>query len=135
MVLKMVGRGAQYQIGYRDSDGEFLTGENNYSLHFPPNVPAKNYWSVVLYDADTRGLANNGTPFPTVSSNQKVTYNKDGSADILFGPKPPKDKAANWIKTMPGRGWFAGVRFYSPTQAYFDQTWKPDDIVKIDSVI
>ena len=130
MVLKMVGRGAQYQIGYRDSDGDFLMGENNYSLHFPPNMPAENYWSVVLYDADTRGLANNGTPFPTVSSNQKVTYNKDGSADILFGPKPPKDKDANWIKTIPGRGWFAGVRFYSPTQAYFDQTWKPGDVEK-----
>lgn len=38
---------------------------------------------------------------------------------------------ANWIKTVPGRGWFGGMRLYAPTQAFFDKTWKPDDIVKV----
>ena len=29
---------------------------------------------------------------------------------------------------MPGRGWFPIFRFYSPTEAYFDKTWKLEDI-------
>ena len=40
-------------------------------------------------------------------------------------------KTQNWIKTVPGKGWFPYVRFYSPTEAFLDQTWKPDDIVEM----
>ena len=29
-----------------------------------------------------------------------------------------------------GRGWFALFRFYGPLEAFFDKTWKPDDIVE-----
>jgi hypothetical protein len=25
----------------------------------------------------------------------------------------------------------AGARLYAPTRAFFDKTWKPDDIVKV----
>ena len=49
---------------------------------------------------------------------------------MVFGPNAPKDKDANWIKTVPGKGWFAGVRFYSPTKAFFDQSWKPGNMEK-----
>ena len=131
MVIKMVGKGAQYLLDLRDADGDFLMGENSYRLHMPPNVPAGNYWGVVVYDADTRGLLNNGQPFPSIASNQKLTLNKDGSADIYYGPEAPTDKNANWIKTVPGKGWINTIRLYSPTQAFFDQTWKPDDIEKV----
>jgi hypothetical protein len=131
MVIAMPGKGSQYLLGVRDADDKFLMGENAYRLHMPPNVPAANYWSVVVYDADTRGLLDNGQPFPSVASNQKMTVNKDGSTDIYFGPNAPKAANANWIKTVPGRGWFTGVRFYSPTQAFFDQSWKPGNIERI----
>ena len=131
MVIAMPGKGSQYLIGARDADGEFLMGEKSYHVHLPPNVPAGNYWSVVLYDADTRALLNNGEPFPSIASNQKFTSNKDGSVDVYFGPDASKDKNANWIKTVPGKGYFIGIRLYSPTQAFFDQTWKPDNIEKV----
>jgi hypothetical protein len=97
----------------------------------PANVPAANYWSVVLYDADTRSLLDNGQPFPSIASNSNLKPNADGSSDIYFGPTAPKAANANWIKTVPGRGYFAGVRLYAPTQAFFDKQWKPDDIVKV----
>ena len=130
MVIRMPGKGAQYLLNYRDSDGNFLSGDNTYLLHVPSNVPAENYWAVVNYDADTRGLLDNGGS-SSVASNQEMTFNEDGSADIYFGSEPPKDKNANWIKTLPGRGFFTTIRFYSPTEAFFDQTWKPEDVVKV----
>jgi len=40
----------------------------------------------------------------------KKTY--DGSVDLYFGPKAPKGKEANWIQTVPGKGWFACLRLY-----------------------
>ena len=68
-------------------------------------------------------------PLPGDQVNLKP--NTDGSADIWFGPTPPNEGGANWIKTLPGRGYFAGMRLYAPTQVFFDKTWKPDDIVKV----
>ncbi|MGR9346254.1 DUF1254 domain-containing protein [Rhizobium leguminosarum] len=130
MVIAMPGKGSQYLLGLRDADGDFLSGGATYRLHVPANVPAANYWSVVLYDADTRSLLDNGQPFPSVASNSNLKPNADGSSDIWFGPTVPKDANANWIRTVPGHGYFVGIRLYAPTQPFFDKQWKPDDIVK-----
>ena len=43
-------------------------------------------------------------------------------------PKAPKDKDAKWIQTVPGKGWFCVLRLYSPTEAWFDKTWRPGEI-------
>ena len=41
----------------------------------------------------------------------------------------PERSENNRIKTVPGKGRFPYLRFYGPTQAFFEKTWKPDDIV------
>ena len=49
-----------------------------------------------------------------------------------FAPKRPEDvPEENWIQTVPGKGWFPYLRFYSPTEAFFNATWKPGDIVEV----
>ena len=53
--------------------------------------------------------------------------NADGSVHIYFGPKPPTQKA-NWIQTVPGKGWNMILRLYSPTEPWFDKTWRPGEI-------
>ena len=68
---------------------------------------------------------------PSVSSYSDPKINADGSIDIVFGPEKPKD-AGNWIETVPGKGWFPIFRFYSPTEAYFDKTWKLEDIALVE---
>jgi len=130
MVLQMPGKGSQYLGVYRDTDGDFLSGGKSYRFHMPANVPAANYWSIVLYDADTRALLDNGQPFPSIASNSNLKPNADGSADVYFGPTAPEG-AANWIKTVPGRGYFGLMRLYSPTKVFYDQTWKPGDVEKV----
>jgi hypothetical protein len=131
MIIAMPGKGSQYLITPRDADGDYLSGGQTYRLHIPANAPAANYWSVVLYDIDTRSLLDNGQPFPSIASNSNLKPNADGSADIYFGPTAPKAANANWIKTVPGKGYMPGIRLYSPTQAFFDKAWRPDDIVKV----
>ncbi len=59
--------------------------------------------------------------------------NPDGSVDIFFGPGAPKGKEKNWIRTVPGKGHFVWIRLYGPLEPFFEQTWRPDDIVKVQS--
>jgi len=129
MVEKHVGAGSQYLWTPRDASGAFLDGSKNYHLHIPPNIPVKNFWSVVAYDADSRSILRNTQAFPSVSSYTNPQINPDGSIDLSFGPLEPAGK--NWIQTMPGKGWFTLFRFYGPLEAFFDKTWKPDDIVEV----
>jgi len=131
MTRKLIGKGSKYLMASRDKDKDFLRGDKTYKLRLPKDIPAKNFWSVTVYDPDTRSLLQNGQEKPSVSVYDKPDVNADGSIDIWFGPKAPKGKEKNWIKTVPGKGWFTLLRFYGPLEPFFDQTWRPDDIVKV----
>ena len=54
MVTKTPGVGQAYLTSYRDKDGHAFDGVKSYRLHVPPNPPAKQFWSVTVYDTDTR---------------------------------------------------------------------------------
>ena len=96
----------------------------------PANIPVVYFWSVVVYDSQSRSELRNGQPFPSMSQYTGPQSNADGSIDIYFGPKAPDGQEKNWIKTVPGKGWFTLLRFYGPKREFFDQSWKPDDIVE-----
>ena len=140
MVLDIVGAGAKYPSTNRDADGEHLSGGTSYRLRLPAHVPVNNFWSVTVYDALTASGLDNGQPFPSISSFDKPAANPDGSTDIYFGPSAPKGPSTsvragrekNWLRTVPGKGYFVIVRLYGPTQPYFDKTWKLPDIKKVE---
>jgi hypothetical protein len=131
MAVKMVGIGSQYLGTYRDADDNFLMGDYNYKMHLPAGIPAKDFWSVTVYHPDTRSLLQNGQDKPSVSTYDDPIFNEDGSIDLYFGPEAPAGFEKNWVKTIPGEGWFTYIRLYGPLESYFDQTWKPDDVIKI----
>jgi hypothetical protein len=132
MVEKHVGAGSQYLWTPRDATGAFLDGGKRYRLRIPPDIPAKHFWSVVAYDADSRSLLRSDQSFPSISTYTHPRPSAvDQSIDILFGPDAPADADANWIQTVPGKGWFVLFRFYGPLERFFDRTWKPDDIVEV----
>jgi len=130
MAIKMENIGAKYPAAYVDSDGDFLRGEEAYVLHLPMGIPAAIFWSVTLYDPLTASELDNGQPFPSINTMDKPSTNADGSIDIYFGPKSPSE-GKNYIETLSGKGWFTLLRLYGPKKAFFDQTWKPDDIKKV----
>jgi hypothetical protein len=128
MAMKMVGVGSQYAAATTDSEGKPLDGSKTYKIHLPSNIPAKNFWSVVVYDNQTRSMLQTDQQFPSIGSLKKgVIVNDDTSVDVWFGPTAPKGHEANWVQTVPGKSWNALLRLYGPGQSWFDKTWKPGD--------
>ncbi len=129
MEEKLVGRGSQYAWACRDAGGNALDGGKSYTLHLPPNVPVKDFWSVILYSNQTRSMLQTDKRFPSVSSQDKgLQVNPDGSIDVYFGPRAPDGKEANWVQTVPGKGWNTLLRLYGPLEPWYDRSWRPGEI-------
>jgi len=128
MLSQTPGRGAKYMIAFVDGTGANLSGGSHYQLHLPAGIPAANFWSLTLYEAENASGLDNGQPFPSLGSRDMPAQNADGSTDLWLGPTPPAGKERNWLATVPGRGFFAILRLYGPTEAAIDRSWKPGDI-------
>jgi hypothetical protein len=129
MKSRTPGLGQAYLGAYTDADGEWLDGARSYTLHVPPDPPAKLFWSATVYDVETRCLIDNDQQRGDRGSRDPdLAYNDDRSVDLYFGPTEPDHGLANWIQTIPGRHWFSYFRFYGPLEPYFDRSWKLGDI-------
>jgi hypothetical protein len=62
----------------------------------------------------------------------ELETNVDGSIDLYFGPNPPEANEQNWVRTLPGKGFFLYFRFYGPLEPFYDKTWRPGDAVRTD---
>lgn len=130
MAVSMENVGAKYPTAFQDSGGAFLNGSNSYKLSLPKDIPAALFWSVTVYDPVTGSGLDNGQPFPSLNAMDKPPANSDGTTDIYFGPESPGN-GKNWLRTLPGNGFFVILRMYGPKKAFFDQTWKPGDLEKM----
>jgi hypothetical protein len=131
MVLKLVGAGSQYLASYKDSNGEWLDGSKNYKITLPPNVPVKDFWSLMVYSAKTRSMVVTDTHKAGLDSYGKLKTNEDGSIDLYVGPSQPKDMQRNWVQTNKDDGFFVFFRFFGPQKAFFDKSWVIGDLEKI----
>ncbi len=131
MALQIPGVGSNYALTSGDKNGDILYGEKTYEVTLPANPPAKDFWSMVAYDPQTRSELQvpGGSLYPSKNNKRdKLVYNEDGSVTLYFGPKAPEGKPkANWTETTPGKAWFAMLRLYGPLQPWFDKAWAPSD--------
>ena len=128
MTVSTPGQGSQYVGVYQDNKGQWLTGDNTFSIHLPKDIPAADFWSLTVYDNFSRSLIHNEQGRATVGTVHGTVPNDDGSVDTYFGPERPDDvPEENWIQTKPGVGYFLYLRLYGPLESYFDKTWRPGD--------
>ncbi len=133
MCMRLTGVGSQYLIANVDSHGEPLDGAKTYRVRLPKDIPAARFWSLNLYDNQTRSLLQTEQIYPRAGSQEypspAAEAEADGSTVVYISPTRPDDVApGNWIQTDPERGWFVILRLYSPLQPFFDKTWRAGEI-------
>jgi hypothetical protein len=133
MVMRIPGVGSQYLMGFLDSDGKPFDGARTYKVTLPRDIPAAAFWSLTLYDNQTRSMLQTPQKYPRAGSqgypSPAAEHEKDGSTIVYFGPEQPEGVArGNWIQTDPDKGWFTIIRFYSPLPSFFDKSWRPSEI-------
>jgi hypothetical protein len=128
---KKLGSASAYLLGVRDRDGQLLSGHKSYRLRVPAVVPARDFWSVIVYSMKTKSMIPNAVKRAGLSSYDTPTLLKDsdGSVDLYFGPQAPPGKQTNWIPT--GEDFFLLFRLYGPEQAFADKSWKLPDVEAI----
>ena len=141
MTIPRPGKSQAYIGKFEDEDGNRLRGRNNYVIHIQANVPASLFWSIVIYDADTRCLIDNrnkgGKGKASVGSRtQGLRTNADGTFYILIGPDdPPTGWESNHVRTLPDRGWFPYMRAYGAGKEFFDDTYKLPTVTNVKSFL
>jgi hypothetical protein len=131
MFRRKAGSGSLYWLGVRDKTGAYLDGGNTYTLTIPQPAPAKLFWSVTVYDASSRCQIQTNQDKSALRSMFEF---KDTTSDAVlhFGPNAPAGNKSQWIKTIPGKGWFVYLRLYGPEKPAFDRTWRPGDFEPTD---
>ncbi|MBI9064423.1 MAG: DUF1254 domain-containing protein [Marinilabiliaceae bacterium] len=133
MATPKPGTGSVYAFTAHDSEAKYLDGSKTYKVTMPAPIPAKDFWSFMVYSTQHRSMLETDQKFAGLDNlNPDVKPNNDGSYTIWFSPEPPKGHKGNWIQTIPEKGFCVLIRLYGPTEPWFNKTWKPDDLIQVE---
>ena len=87
-----------------DANKEFLDGSKSYTVTLPADIPQARFWSLTLYDNQTRSMLITPQRYPRAGSqaypSPAAVANPDGSTTIHVGPEQPAGiPDGNWIQT------------------------------------
>jgi hypothetical protein len=136
MAMRVTGIGSQYLFASFDAGKNFFDGAKTYKVTLPKGVPAEKFWSLTVYDNQTRSMLDTPQRHPRAGSQSypspAAEPNADGSTTVYFSPSEPAGVArGNWIQTTPGKGWFTILRLYSPPEPFFAKEWRPSEIEEV----
>lgn len=122
---------AIYPVLTADADGDPITGDRNYVLHFDADTlpPVAAFWSVTMYDAEGYQVANELNRF-AIGDRDPLVFNRDGSLDLyLRHTNPGPERTPNWLPAPAGPLGIT-MRLYAPEPAVFDGSWAPPPLQK-----
>ncbi|GAA4834290.1 DUF1254 domain-containing protein [Kitasatospora terrestris] len=123
---------AIYPVLTTDADGNPVTGEHDYLLHFPADdlPPVAAFWSVTMYDAEGFQVANPINRF-ALGDRDALAYNPDGSLDIHISHSDPgPERRANWLPAPTGPLGLT-LRLYAPRPEALDGRWTPPPVRRL----
>jgi hypothetical protein len=123
--------GSLYWLGLRDGTGAYLDGGKTYRLSVPLPVPGKLFWSVTVYDTQSRSQIQTDQKKAALRSLFELKDASGSTVELHFGPSAPSGAQDRWIKTIAGKGWFVYFRIYGPDGPAFDGSWKPGDFEEV----
>jgi len=112
-----------------DINGNLLDGSKNYKIHLPGNIPSNLFWSIIVYDTETKLIIKTDQSWPSIhSQNKNLKINDDGSIDVFFRSDLPIDEKNPCIKTIPEKKWYLILRIYGVKETNKNINWKPGEI-------
>ena len=120
----------QYYYTDSTSDGQKLTGKNNYKITFKELPPVKGFWSMTLYNKEHFFYPNSLKRFSLGTKNKTLQKNPDGSLTLYAGNKyPGADKMSNWLPA-PSDDFSLYIRAYWGEIGITEGSWAPPVIEK-----
>jgi hypothetical protein len=121
---------AAYWTTSVDSEGNKLTGDRAYRLHFPPGQlpPTGAFWSLTATDTVGYMVSRPGGR-SSVDDHSGLLVNADGSVDIVLQPHAPSEQPANWLPTPTGR-FKLMLRAYLPGAAILDGSYQLPPVIR-----
>jgi hypothetical protein len=112
-----------------DRDGKAVEAGKLYRIRIPKNTPAKQFWSITVYDTATWGFIVNPPDRSGwgMFDTDKMKVNDDGSVDVYVGPKAPDGLESNWIPSMDKKP-VIWLRLYGPDEPFWKKTFTMPDI-------
>ncbi|QFU74377.1 DUF1254 domain-containing protein [Halioglobus maricola] len=135
--VAMIGLGALppeeaiYPNAISDAQGQPLSGEHRYRIHFPPGQtpPVDAFWSLTMYDANGF-LVENPIDRYTLGDRDTLVFNEDGSLDVLIQHDAPLGSQDNWLPAPAGE-FAVTMRLYLPRDTVLDGSWRVPGIERL----
>ena len=129
--VKHLGTASFYLMLSKDENDKLLDGSKNYKMTLPKNVPAKDFWSVIAYNAEDAAWFKNQPKAGVASSDKGLKVNADGTIDIFFGPRMKAGNEVNSVPTTTNTNYWLFFRFYGPEKAVFTKSWKLPELIEV----
>ena len=68
MAMRVTGIGSQYLFDMLDADKNYFDGSKTYKVTLPKGIPEANFWSLTLYDNQTRSMLDTPQRYPRAGS-------------------------------------------------------------------
>ncbi len=93
MCMRLTNVGSQYLTANVDAHGEPFDGAKTYRLRLPKDIPAARFWSITVYDNQTRSMLQTPQRYPRVGSQKfpapAAEAAPDGSTVVYLSPTQP----------------------------------------------
>lgn len=115
---------AVYPHATTDIDGNALTGEKNYVLHFDEDElpPVEGFWSLTMMN-ERQFFVDNPIDRYAIGDRSDLEYEDDGSLNIYIQHESPGgEKEKNWLPS-PADGFNVFLRLYWPKASVLSGSW------------
>lgn len=124
---------AIYPSATTDRNGDPLSSERSYVLHFEPGdlPPARAFWSLTMYDERQLFTANALHRY-AIGDRDDLAFDPDGSLDLYIQrDSPGQDKESNWLPAPRSGPFSLNLRLYWPTLEATLGKWAPPAIERV----
>jgi len=128
-----IGQEAFYPSTFTDSQGNPLSGNNSYLIHFEPGQtpPTDGFWSVSMYNDRNLFVENPINRYSIGQYTEGLKNNTEGSLDIYIqNASPGADKESNWLPAPEG-SFNMVMRLYLPQPQALNGTWQLPLVEKV----